>query len=150
MWKHHPYEEVAHDIIPLKNVNQTEGSGMIGELEHDISEPEFLTTLKKTFNAGCIRHTSLLGKKVRKVAYCGGSGSFLLQDAIRAGADIFVTGDFKYHEFFDAENRIVIADIGHYESEQYTVNLLADFLKKNFTTFAVRLTETNTNPINYF
>ena len=150
MWKHHPYEEVAHDIIPLKNVNPTEGSGMIGELEHDISEPEFLTTLKKTFNAGCIRHTSLLGKKVRKVAYCGGSGSFLLQDAIRAGADIFVTGDFKYHEFFDAENRIVIADIGHYESEQYTVNLLADFLKKNFTTFAVRLTETNTNPINYF
>jgi dinuclear metal center YbgI/SA1388 family protein len=150
MKDNHPYEEVAYDIIPLRNLNQNEGSGMIGELGVDITEAEFLTLLKKTFNSGCIRHTSILGRNVRKVAFCGGAGSFLLSDAIAAGADFFVTGDFKYHEFFDAEHKIVIADIGHYESEQFTVNQLAGFLKKNFTTFAVHLTETNTNPINYF
>ncbi len=150
MKENHPYEEVAHDIVPLLNENQTEGSGMIGELENEMSEATFLSHLKKSFNCGCIRHTSLIGKPVKKVAFCGGSGSFLLNDAKSKGADFFVTGDFKYHEFFDAEGQIVIADIGHYESEQYTVNLLADILKKNFATFAVHLTETNTNPINYF
>lgn len=150
MKENHPYEEVAHDIVPLLNENQTEGSGMIGELEAEMSESLFLSHLKKTFNCACIRHTELKGKPVKKVAFCGGSGSFLLSEAKSKGADFFVTGDFKYHEFFDAEGQIVIADIGHYESEQFTVNLLADILKKNFATFAVHLTETNTNPINYF
>jgi dinuclear metal center YbgI/SA1388 family protein len=150
MKENHPYEEVAHDIVPLLNENQTEGSGMIGELEKEMSEADFLGHLKRMFNCGCIRHTALSGRMVKKIAFCGGSGSFLLNQAKNQGADFFVTGDFKYHEFFDAEGQIVIADIGHYESEQFTVNLLADILKKNFATFAVHLTETNTNPINYF
>jgi dinuclear metal center YbgI/SA1388 family protein len=146
----HPYEEVAHDIIALENKNQTEGSGMIGELETEMEELEFLKQLKNSFHCGAIRHTSLLNKKIKKVAFCGGSGSFLLEKAKAANADIFITGDFKYHEFFDAENEILIADIGHYESEQFTSNLIADILKKKFTTFAVQLTGINTNPINYF
>jgi len=146
----HPYEEVAHDVFVLKNTNQTEGSGMIGFLEHPMDEMEFLKKVKETFHCGSIRHTLMLGKPFSKVAVCGGSGSFLLKNALAAKADIFITADFKYHEFFDAEGKIVIADIGHYESEQFTPNLLAELLKKKFTTFAVRLTEINTNPINYF
>lgn len=145
----HPYEEVAYDIIPLKNNNEFEGSGMIGELENPIDEMEFLKFIKKEFNCGCIRHTSLLNKKIKKVALCGGAGSFLLNKAMREKADIFITGDFKYHEFFDAENRILIADIGHFESEQYTIQLISDVLKKKFLTFAVHLTEVITNPIKY-
>lgn len=150
MRKAHPYEEVAYELIALQNENQFEGSGMVGELSGPLSEVEFLERIRSTFNCGCIRHTAMLGKPIRKVAYCGGSGSFLLPDAKASGADIFITGDFKYHEFFDAENEIMIADIGHYESEQFTVNLLAELLKEKFTTFAVRLTGINTNPINYF
>lgn len=150
MRANHPYEEVAHDIYPLLNENQTEGSGMYGELSGEVDATLFLRILKKTFNCSCIRHTAIGDRKIRKVAFCGGSGSFLLNDAKAVGADVFITGDFKYHEFFDAENDILIADIGHYESEQFTVNLLADIIKKKFSTFAVHLTETNTNPINYF
>lgn len=146
----HPYEEVAHDIIPLANENQTEGAGMIGELSDEVDELSFLTRLKQTFNCGIIRHTPLTNKKIKTVAFCGGSGSFLLKQAMSAQADVFVTGDFKYHEFFDAEGKILIADIGHYESEQFTTNLIADILKKKFTTFAVQITGVNTNPINYF
>ena len=146
----HPYEEVAYDIIPLLNENQTEGSGMIGELETEMDEISFLKHLKSTFNSGVIRHTNLLNRKIKTVAFCGGSGSFLLSTAMRQKADVYITGDFKYHEFFDAENQILIADIGHYESEQFTSNLIADILKKKFTTFAVHLTGINTNPINYF
>lgn len=146
----HSYEEVAYDIIPLLNENQQEGSGMIGELETEMDEISFLKHLKSTFNCGAIRHTNLLNKKIKTVAFCGGSGSFLLSTAMRQEADIYITGDFKYHEFFDAENQILIADIGHYESEQFTSNLIADILKKKFTTFAVHLTGINTNPINYF
>lgn len=150
MKANHPYEEVAHNILPLMNENQTEGSGMIGELAQSMDEQEFLIMLKNTFQCACIRHTKKLNKPIRKVAYCGGSGSFLLQDARVKGADIFITGDFKYHEFFDAEEDLMIADIGHYESEQFTVNLLADIIKKKFANFAVHLTGINTNPINYF
>lgn len=150
MLKAHPYEEVAYDIIPLKNLNQTEGSGMIGTLESPMDELEFLALIKKNFNCGIIRHTKLLNKKVEKVAVCGGSGSFLLKKALQNQVDFFITSDFKYHEFFDAEDHLVIADIGHYESEQFTSNLLADILKEKFTTFAVHLTGINTNPIKYF
>jgi dinuclear metal center YbgI/SA1388 family protein len=146
----HPYEEVAHDIIPLKNVNQNEGSGMIGEFEMAMDESEILKKIKSTFNCGIIRHTNLRNKPIKTVALCGGSGSFLLRKSIAEQADIFITSDFKYHEFFDAEDEILIADIGHYESEQFTSNLLTAILKGKFTTFAVHLTGVNTNPINYF
>lgn len=146
----HPYEEVAYEIYPIQNSNQFEGAGMIGELETEQDEIVFLTQLKATFNCGIIRHTQLLGRKIKKVAVCGGSGSFLLSKAIQQKADIFITGDFKYHEFFDAEKQLIIADIGHFESEQFTSNLLAERLKENFTNFAIHLTEHNTNPINYF
>ncbi|MDX1653443.1 MAG: Nif3-like dinuclear metal center hexameric protein [Brumimicrobium sp.] len=146
----HPYEEPAYDIVPLGNENAYEGSGMIGELEKPVETRTFLSDLKKTFGCGVIRHTSLVNKTIRKVAFCGGSGSFLLPQAKAAGADIFITGDFKYHEFFDAEEKIIIADIGHYESEQFTPHLIHDVLKKKFINFAVHLSEVNTNPINYF
>lgn len=150
MYAAHPYEEVAFEIYPIQNSNQFEGAGIIGELETEQDEITFLSQLKTTFKCGVIRHTQLLGRKIKKVAVCGGSGSFLLSKAIQQKADIFITGDFKYHEFFDAENKLIIADIGHFESEQFTTNLLAERLKENFTNFAIHLTEHNTNPINYF
>lgn len=150
MYAVHPYEEVAYEIYPIQNSNQFEGAGMIGELEFEQDEITFLSQLKTTFKCGVIRHTQLLGKKIKKVALCGGSGSFLLSKAIQQKADIFITADFKYHEFFDAENKLIIADIGHFESEQFTSILLAEKLKENFINFAIHLTEHNTNPINYF
>ncbi len=146
----HPYEEVAYDLIPLLNTNAEQGAGMIGTLNEPVDEVSFLKNLKKTFNCGVIRHTNLLGNSIKKVAWCGGAGSFLLGTAKAKGADIFITGDFKYHEFFDAENKLVIADIGHFESEQFTIELLDKLLRKNFTTFAPYLTGVNTNPVNYF
>lgn len=146
----HPYEEVAYDCIPVSNKNEYEGAGMYGELDEPISTLDFLEKIKETFRCGVIRHTKLVKKNIKTVAFCGGSGSFLLQNAKNIKADIYITGDFKYHEFFDAEDDIIIADIGHFESEQYTINLIASLLKKNFANFAVRLTGINTNPINYF
>lgn len=146
----HPYEEVAYDIIALQNANQEIGAGMLGELTETCTEEAFLSILKTRMKAECIRHTALLGRPVKKVAVCGGSGSFLLQDAIKAGADVFVTGDFKYHQFFDADGKILIADIGHYESEQFTTELLAGILKKKFPNFAPLLSELSNNPVKYF
>lgn len=146
----HPYEEVAYDVVPLSNANPMEGSGMIGELEDPMDELTFLAKLKQTFHCGVIRHTELRGKRIKKVAFCGGAGSFLLPQAVQQQADIYVTGDYKYHEFFDSDNQLIIADIGHYESEQFTTNLIVDVLTKNFTKFAVHNTRVNTNPINYF
>lgn len=145
----HPYEEVAYDVYELKNKLNNVGSGVIGELSSEEDEKTFLTRLKNDINTSCIRHTDYLNKPVKKIALCGGSGSFLLPDAIRAGADVFITGDFKYHQFFDAENKIVIADVGHYESEQYTTELIYDILIKKIPNFAVRLSKNNTNPVNY-
>ena len=145
----HPYEVVAYDILQLQNVNSDIGAGLIGDLENGIDELTFLKSLKIKMKTDCVRYTELRGKRIKKVALCGGSGSFLLKDAINQKADVFITGDFKYHEFFDAENRIVIADVGHFESEQYTIELLADKLKEKFTTFGVCFTEVNTNPVNY-
>lgn len=145
----HPYEEIAFDLIELVNTNNQIGAGMVGSFEKAIPVQDFLLEVKKQFGCGALKHTALVKKEIQKVAVCGGSGSFLLQDAIRAGADVFITADFKYHEFFDAENRIIIADIGHFESEQYTSQWLVEQLKKNFTNFAIRLTNVNTNPINY-
>lgn len=149
LFEAHPYEEVAYDLVPLLNKNQFEGAGMIGDLSEEMDAIDFLNKLKIQFNCGVIRHTELLKKRIKKVAFCGGSGVFLVKNAIHAGADIFITGDVKYHEFFDADGRIILADIGHFESEQFTSDLIADQLKEKFTTFAVHLTENNTNPINY-
>jgi hypothetical protein len=146
----HPYEEVAYDLYPITNPNQQVGAGMVGDLEVPMQEEEFLYHLKQSMRAHVIRHTAFTGRTVKRVAVCGGSGSFLLKQAIAAGADMFVTADFKYHEFFDAEGKLVIADIGHFESEHFTQQLLHDNIRKKFSNFAVRLTEVNTNPVKYF
>ncbi|CAN5166299.1 Nif3-like dinuclear metal center hexameric protein [soil metagenome] len=146
----HPYEEIAYDLIALENERPDVGSGMVGELESEIKLEEFLKLLKTKMKTDVIRFTQIPGKKVKKVAICGGSGSFLLQNAINSGADVFVTADFKYHQFFDGEGKIVIADIGHFESEQFTIDLLYDNLKQKFPTFAILKTGISTNPITYF
>ncbi|MEX8546859.1 MAG: Nif3-like dinuclear metal center hexameric protein [Mucilaginibacter sp.] len=145
----HPYEEVAYDLYPITNAFQEVGAGLIGELSSPQEEIDFLHFVKKVMKAEVIRHTVFTGKKVSKVAVCGGSGSFLLKQAIAAGADVFVTADFKYHEFFDAEGKLVVADIGHFETEQFTQELLAEIISEKFPTFAVRLTKINTNPVKY-
>jgi dinuclear metal center YbgI/SA1388 family protein len=145
----HPYEEVAYDIYPLENIYELAGMGMIGELSEETNELIFLNKIKSTFSSGSIRYTNLLNKPIKKVAVCGGSGSNLLTEAVNKGADIFISGDFKYHQFFDTNNKIVIADIGHYESEQFTKEIFYDLLIKNFPTFAVHFSSNNTNPINY-
>ena len=147
---HHPYEEVAYEIIKLENENQNIGMGRIGILDREMTEKEFLAHLKKSMKVQIIRHSPLLGKNIKKVAVLGGSGSFALAETKRKKADVFVSGDFKYHQFFEAENQILITDIGHYESEQFTIKLIGDFLKKKFANFAIALTEVNTNPIKYF
>lgn len=149
MRNNHPYEEIAYDIYSLNNANQQVGSGLIAQLPNEISEIDFLTQVKAKMNVSVIRHTALLNKKIKTVAICGGSGSFLLGNALAAKADIFITADFKYHEFFDADNKILIADIGHYESEHFTQELLLEIITNKFPTFAVRLTKINTNPIKY-
>jgi dinuclear metal center YbgI/SA1388 family protein len=146
----HPYEEVAYDIYELTNSHQLVGSGMSGHLKEAVSETDFMKLIKERFNLKVIRHTPLTGKKVQKIAVCGGSGSFLLKNAIAAGCDVFITADFKYHEFFDAEGRLLLLDIGHHESEQFTPQIFYDLIKKKFPTFAIRLSKINTNPINYF
>lgn len=145
----HPYEEVAYYIHDLANKNNEVGSGMIGELQNSIKSTEFLVQIKKNLSAKVIRHTALVKDEVKKVALCGGAGSFLLRDAIAQGADIFISGDFKYHEFFDAEERIIIADVGHYESEQFTKELIYENISKNFANIALHFTEVNSNPIFY-
>ncbi len=149
LFEAHPYEEVAYDLYPITNEFEKAGSGIIGELEKELPALDFLKKVKTTFKAQCIRHTKLLKKPVKKIAVCGGSGSFLLNDAIKQNADVFISADFKYHQFFDAEDKIIIADIGHFESEQVTKELFYELLIKKFPKFAVYLTEVNSNPINY-
>ncbi|MFT5227196.1 MAG: dinuclear metal center YbgI/SA1388 family protein [Urechidicola sp.] len=145
----HPYEKVAYFVQSLINENMELGSGMIGDLTESMEAIDFLKKLKTSMNTDCVRHTKTLAKSINKVALVGGSGSFALGSAIAQNADIFITADFKYHEFFDAEDKIIIADIGHYESEQFTISLLVDYLKKKIPNFAVLFTEINTNPVNY-
>ncbi|MEO1050110.1 MAG: Nif3-like dinuclear metal center hexameric protein [Bacteroidota bacterium] len=145
----HPYEEVAYYFTKLTNQNQEVGSGMIGELPAPMEPHDFLLCLKDNMQLKCIRHTELLDRTVKRVAVCGGAGSFLLPKAISKKADVFVTADFKYHEFFDADQQIVIADIGHYESEVFTKDLLHALLTKKFTNFALNLSGIVTNPISY-
>ena len=146
----HPYEEVAYDILTLSNPHPGIGSGLIGRLPEPMDEINLLTRIKEVFHVPVIRHTELTGKSVINVALCGGAGSFLITSALTAGADFYITADVKYHEFFDANNKMVIADIGHYESEQFTINLLQEFLEQKFPNFAVLKTEVDTNPVRYF
>ena len=147
----HPYEEMAYGLVNLNNLNHQIGSGMIGVLAEKISEIDFLTLLAQQFDNKAIKHTNFLNKPIKKVAICGGSGSFLLKNAIVSQADVFVTSDLKYHEFFDAENKILVVDLGHYETEQFTPNLLMDVLQENFPTFAaIKKSGVNTNPVDVF
>jgi hypothetical protein len=150
MLEAHPYEEVAYDIYPLENSDPLHGPGMIGDLEDPMEEEVFLGFLKDRCRASLVRHSVLRDKPVRKVALCGGSGAFLLNKARSAGADVFITGDVKYHQFFEADRSIVIMDIGHYESEQFTRELFYDLLMKKFPKFAIRLSESEENPIKYY
>ncbi|MEM7298719.1 MAG: Nif3-like dinuclear metal center hexameric protein [Bacteroidota bacterium] len=145
----HPYEEVAYYLQELMNENQEIGSGMIGYLPKPMNTKDFFTHLKSSMNLDTIRHTDLVKESIERVALCGGSGSFLLGKAIRAKADVFITADFKYHDFFEANGELIIADIGHYESEVFTKDLLHDALTENFTKFAFRLSKVDTNPIKY-
>lgn len=136
-------------LAPKPGLGPEIGAGLLGQLPAPMPVAGFLSHLKTTLNAACVRHTAPINRPVRRVAVCGGSGSFLLPEALRAGADIFVTADFKYHEFFDAEGRLTIADIGHFESEQFTIELLYEIVREKFHTFALHCTEVNTNPVFY-
>lgn len=158
MLRAHPYEEVAYDLVNLANPHPRVGAGLIGELPHKMEEAAFLALIREAFRVPVIRHTRLNGHAVKKIALCGGAGSFLISNALAVGADFYITSDVKYHEFFDANDRLVIADIGHYESEQFTVDLLFDLLQEKFPghlrekspTFAILKSETKTNPVKYF
>ena len=145
----HPYEEVAYDVMALSNTHPKTGAGVIGELAEYIEEITFLNQLKSIFGLKVIRHTQLKGKPVKRVALCGGAGSFLISSALGSGADVYITADIKYHEFFDANGQILIADIGHYESEQFTIDLMQEILELKFPTFAVLKTTVLTNPVYY-
>ena len=146
----HPYEEVAYDIYPLENADPSKGMGVVGKLKDPMEEEAFLTLVRDRFSTGVIRHSALLGRPIKTVALCGGAGSFLLRRAMALRADVFLTGDVKYHQFFDSEGKIVLMDIGHFESEQFTRELFYDLLMKKFPKFAIRLSETDTNPIKYY
>ena len=156
LFNEHPYEEVAYDIVTTDNTHQHIGMGMVGELPAPMKAVAFLAMVKEKFHLRCIRHSELRNKPIQKVAVLGGSGSFAIDAAISAGADAYLSADFKYHDFFKAENQLILADIGHYESEQFTKNLIVEYLTKKFRNFApaspisgIILSEKNTNPINY-
>ena len=145
----HPYEEVAYDLYRLENVNQEAGAGMLGELPEPMPDTEFISYLKEKMGLKLVRHTDLLAKPICKVAVCGGAGSFLIPDALKHQADVYITADLKYHDFFAAENKIVLADIGHYESEVFTKELFYDIIIKKFPNFAILKSNVNTNPVRY-
>lgn len=146
----HPYEEVAHDIYPISNKHLKIGSGVIGELEKEMPENDFMTMVKAAFNLKTLKHTPLTNKNIKKVAVCGGSGQFLLKNAIASKADSYITSDFKYHEFFDADGKLLLLDIGHFESEQFTPEIFYEIIREKIPKFAIHLSKTNTNPVNYF
>jgi len=149
LFSNHAYEEVAYEIYDLQNSHQNIGLGMVGELEIEMPEKEFLEFVKTKMKAEGIRHSEYLGKPIKKVAVLGGSGSFAIKKAIQAGADAFLTADLKYHQFYESENQLLLADIGHYESERYTKNYIVDYLTKKIPNFAIILSEENTNPVKY-
>jgi dinuclear metal center YbgI/SA1388 family protein len=146
----HPYEEVAFDTYPLTNKLNNVGSGIIGELETGLNEEDFLKLVKKSLKSECLKYTKKTGKIVKKVALCGGSGRFLLKNAIYSQADAFITSDFKYHEYFDADQKLLLIDAGHYETEQFTPEIFYAVIQNKFPTFAIRLSKIKTNPVNYF
>ncbi len=147
--KAHPYEEPAFDLYPLQNSWVQSGAGVIGELEQPETELEFLKRIKKTFEVECLRHNRLMGREIQTVALCGGAGAFLLPMAVKQRADVFLTGEIKYHDFFGHESEILLAEIGHYESEQYTKELFYTLIREAFPQLEVQLTKVNTNPIKY-
>ncbi len=149
MLEAHPYEEVAYDLYPLENRNVDAGLGCTGITVTEMGEKEFIEHVSKVFGSNGIRYSKLSGRPVKKVALCGGAGASLINDAIASGADVFVTGDVKYHSFFEAENRILLIDAGHYETEKFTVEILKELIIKKFPKFALRFSETNMNPVNY-
>jgi dinuclear metal center YbgI/SA1388 family protein len=149
LFKNHAYEEVAYEIYDLQNTHQNIGLGMIGELKTPMEEKDFLNFVKEKMQSEGIRHSNFLGKPIKKIAVLGGSGSFAIKNAIQAGADAFLTADLKYHQFYEAENQLLLADIGHFESERYTKNHIVDFLRKKILNFAIILSEENTNPVKY-
>jgi dinuclear metal center YbgI/SA1388 family protein len=150
LFNNHVYEEIAYEIYQLENKHQNIGLGRIGELEQPLSERYFLDLVKEKLDCGGIRHSAFTGKTIKKVAVLGGSGSFAIKNAINSGADAYLTADLKYHQFYEAENQLLLADIGHFESERYTKNYIVDFLKEKITNFAIILSEENTNPVKYF
>ena len=145
----HPYEEPAYDFYALDNEWNQVGAGVIGELDNPETEMDFLKRIKKTFEVECLRHNRLMGREIQKVALCGGAGAFLMNDAIGQHADVFLTGEIRYHDYFGHEKDILLAEIGHYESEQYTKDLFADYLKECFPDLMLHITKLNTNPIKY-
>jgi len=149
LFSNHVYEEIAYEIYDLQNTHQNIGLGMIGDLEKPMSETDFLHFVKDKMQCGSIRHSEFLGKSITKVAVLGGSGSFAIKSAIKANADVFLTADLKYHQFYEAENQLLLADIGHFESERFTKNYIVDFLKKKIPNFAIIFSEENTNPVKY-
>ena len=150
LFANHLYEEVAYEIYELTNKHQNIGLGMLGELPKSLSETDFLTLVKEKIQTGGIRHSAFLNKPIQKVAVLAGSGSFAIRAAIASGADAFLTADLKYHQFYEAENRLLLADVGHFESERFTKNYIVDYLKEKITNFAIILSEENTNPVQYF
>ena len=146
----HLYEEVAYYIQPLDNLDELTGSGMVGELDQSISPLDLMEKLKNQFNLSVIKHTDSPVDSIKRIAVCGGSGFFLLPNAISSGAQAYITSDIKYHDFFDAEGEILLADIGHFESEQFTTDLLSEILSEKYPNFAVLKSETRTNPVRYF
>lgn len=145
----HPYEEPAYDIYPVDNTWQQVGAGVVGELAAPETETEFLKRIKKTFEVGCVKHSRMSGRLIQTVALCGGAGAFLLPKAVGVRADVFITGEVKYHDYFSYENDILVAEIGHYESEQYTKEIIYSIIREAFPALEVSMTRVNTNPIKY-
>ena len=150
MLKVHPYEEVAYDVFPMENEFMQAGSGMVGEFENPMEEVDFLSLVAEKIGSPCLRHSALTGRKIKKVALCGGSGSPFMGDALRTHADAYLTADIKYHDFFIPEGRILLVDGGHFETEQFTKELICELIRKKFPTFAAAIAETNTNAVHYF
>lgn len=146
----HPYEEVAYDIYPLENKHNAIGSGLIGELDSPVGEVEFLKFIQQKLGTPVLKHTAFTGKKVQRIAICGGSGAFLLHKAKAAGADVFVTADLKYHDFFEADGKLLVVDAGHFETEQFTKELMAEMIRKKIPNFAALISEVDTNAVRYF
>ncbi len=148
--KHFSSADFRCDMSPVCDRNDNAGGGMVGLLSEAMEEKDFLAMVKEKLNATVLRHSAFLNKPVKKVALCGGSGFFMLPDAKCCNADVYVTADVKYHDFFDADGSILLIDAGHFETEQFAKEIIADCIIKKNSNFAVMISEVNTNSINYF